>query len=312
MSAFGFGRTISRRPCHGLQNAAVSGSSLNLPSCDQSVALSTRRYGNARSISSTPSGISHQPLSSTPTNFQLAANAFFPIQSRSFSSTSAALSKIARRPLKYPNDVSIAIAPYTPTPSFPKCKLQAVVKGPKGELAMPLQPFVELRFPGTGKQLRSESKEGVGASKAATTNASSAAAEQDPKQMLEVWVEDSKDRKQRAMWGTTWRLLNNMVEGVTEGFTVPLRLVGVGYRALFEDGRLSLKLGYSHPILMDIPKGVEVAIPAPQRIILQGIDLQQVTQFAAKIRTWRPPEPYNQKGIFVGDETIKKKEGKKR
>ncbi len=73
-----------------------------------------------------------------------------------------------------------------------------------------------------------------------------------------------------------------------------------------------LRLGYCNPIVLDIPEGVQVSVPAPQRILLQGIDLPKVTQFAANIRKHRPPEPYNQKGVFVGDETIKKKEGKKR
>ena len=79
-----------------------------------------------------------------------------------------------------------------------------------------------------------------------------------------------------------------------------------------EEGKVVLKLGFAHPIIMDIPEGVNVSIPAPQRILLQGIDKHSLTQFAANIRKHRKPEPYNQKGIFVGDETIKKKEGKKR
>ncbi|KAJ3294772.1 hypothetical protein HK104_003312 [Borealophlyctis nickersoniae] len=132
------------------------------------------------------------------------------------------------------------------------------------------------------------------------------------KRTLSVTVDSPEDRKQRAMWGTTRALLENMVEGVTEGYTLPIRFEGVGYRALFEEGKLSLKLGYSHPILLDIPEGVEVTIPVPTRVILQGNDKAKVTGFAADIRRWRKPEPYNQKGVFVGDETIKKKEGKKR
>lgn len=84
------------------------------------------------------------------------------------------------------------------------------------------------------------------------------------------------------------------------------------YQAALDNDKLSLRLGFSHPVIMDIPQGVNVTIPAPQRVILQGIDKQVITQFAASIRKWRKPEPYNQKGIFVGDETIKKKEGKKR
>ncbi|TPX60506.1 hypothetical protein PhCBS80983_g01691 [Powellomyces hirtus] len=193
---------------------------------------------------------------------------------------------IGRRILKYPHEVTMSLEPYAATPSFPRSITQVTVKGPRGVLKMPLQPFVALDITAVDPTA--------------------------PKRIVSVSVTDPKDRKQRAVWGTTRALLENMVEGVHEGYTVPLRFNGVGYRALFEEGKLSLKLGYSHPILLDIPAGVEVKIPAPTRVVLQGNDLQVITQFAANIRKWRPPEPYNQKGIFVGDETIKKKEGKKR
>ncbi|KAI9202575.1 ribosomal protein L6, alpha-beta domain-containing protein [Polychytrium aggregatum] len=205
---------------------------------------------------------------------------------RGFSSSAPAASKIGRLPLKYPFEVSIKLEPYTPTAAFPRCTQQVVVAGPRGSLAMPVHPFVQLDFVDVPQDA--------------------------PKKIIRVSVENTNDRKQKAMWGTTRALLNNMVEGVSEGFTIPIRFNGVGYRALFEEGKLSLKLGFSHPILLDIPKTIQVQIPAPQRIILQGNDLQEITQYAAKIRAWRPPEPYNQKGVFVGDETIKKKEGKKR
>jgi large subunit ribosomal protein L6 len=133
------------------------------------------------------------------------------------------------------------------------------------------------------------------------------------KNILSISVDSPKDRKQRAMWGTSRQLINNMIVGVTDGFTIPLKLVGVGYRAILLDGnKLELKLGYTHQIILDIPQSVTVSVPAPQRILLAGNDLYEVTQFAANIRKYRKPEPYNQKGIFVGDETIKKKEGKKR
>ncbi|KAJ3156279.1 hypothetical protein HDU86_004043 [Geranomyces michiganensis] len=203
-----------------------------------------------------------------------------------FSSSPATASMIGRRLLKYPHEVTMRIEPHLPTPSFPRSTTQITVTGPRGTLHMPLQPFVTVDI-------------------AAVDPAA-------PKRHVSVTVADAADRKQRAVWGTTRALLENMVEGVHEGYMVPLRFNGVGYRALFEDGKLSLKLGYSHPILLDIPNGVEVTIPAPTRVVLQGNDLQKITQFAASIRKWRPPEPYNQKGIFVGDETIKKKEGKKR
>jgi large subunit ribosomal protein L6 len=116
----------------------------------------------------------------------------------------------------------------------------------------------------------------------------------------------------KAMWGTMRQLLASKVQGVEDGFTLALRMVGVGYRALIEDSKLSLKIGVSHPVLLDIPESVKVTIPAPQRILLSGTDWPTITQFAAQIREYRKPEPFNQKGIFVGDETIKKKEGKKR
>jgi large subunit ribosomal protein L6 len=129
---------------------------------------------------------------------------------------------------------------------------------------------------------------------------------------IRVAVMNQNEKEQKQMWGTTGKLIQNCIKGLEEGFTLPLRMVGVGYRALIEDGKLSLKIGVSHPVLMEIPKGVTVNVPAPQRIILEGDDWYTVTQFAANIRKMRKPEAYNQKGIFVGDETIKKKEGKKR
>lgn len=129
---------------------------------------------------------------------------------------------------------------------------------------------------------------------------------------IKVKVNDPNQKTQKQMWGTTQKLIQNKIIGIEQGFTLPLRMVGVGYRALMENGKLSLKIGVSHPVLFDIPNGVVCTIPAPQRIILQGDDWYTLTQFAANIRKTRPPEAYNQKGIFVGEETIKKKEGKKR
>ncbi|CAO3639357.1 unnamed protein product [Mucor hiemalis] len=132
--------------------------------------------------------------------------------------------------------------------------------------------------------------------------------------ILQVSVENDGEKQQRAMWGTTRALINNAIIGVSDGYKTYLRLVGVGYRGVLENNNrvLSLKLGYSHPIQMDLPEGVTCTVPAPNRIILQGANLQHVTEFAAKIQRWRMPEPYNQKGIFINDETIKKKEGKKK
>jgi large subunit ribosomal protein L6 len=132
-------------------------------------------------------------------------------------------------------------------------------------------------------------------------------------------VADSRLSSQRAMWGTVRAVLNNNIVGVSEGHTAILRLVGVGYRALIEDTAVtkkleyegqkfvSLKVGYSHPIELGIPKGVTASTPQPTRILLEGVDREVVMQFAAHIRAWRVPEPYKGKGIFVNDETIQLK-----
>lgn len=119
--------------------------------------------------------------------------------------------------------------------------------------------------------------------------------------------------------GTTRAYLQNHILGVSEGHTAILRLVGVGYRATVEDTAttvspeyegqkfVSLKLGYSHPIEMPLPKGVKASTPQPTRILLEGVEKEVVMQFAAKIRMWRKPEPYKGKGIFVNGETIRLK-----
>ncbi|KAK9766546.1 54S ribosomal protein L6 mitochondrial [Basidiobolus ranarum] len=203
--------------------------------------------------------------------------------------SSSLFSHIGKAPVKYSSDVQIEFLPmpFTDEPRYQKTKT-LIVKGPLGEEKMPIDPFVNLKF----KQDLTSDEGG---------------------QLLEVSIEDKNIKKQKQMWGTTRALINNSVIGVSEGFSVPLRLVGVGYRAALEtNGKLGLKLGYSHPIEMEVPEGITVTIPNPTRIVLFGSNLQKVKQFAAKIREWRKPEPYNQKGIFVGDETIKKKEGKKK
>ncbi|ORX95850.1 ribosomal protein L6 [Basidiobolus meristosporus CBS 931.73] len=198
-------------------------------------------------------------------------------------------SHIGKAPVKYSSEVQIELlpTPFTDEARYQKTRT-LTVKGPLGQHSMPIDPFISLKFK---KDLTSD----------------------DGGQLLEVAIEDKSIKKQKQMWGTTRALINNSVIGVSEGFSVPLRLVGVGYRAALEsNGKLGLKLGYSHPIEMEIPEGITVTIPNPTRIVLFGTNNQQVKQFAAKIRDWRKPEPYNQKGIFVGDETIKKKEGKKK
>lgn len=113
------------------------------------------------------------------------------------------------------------------------------------------------------------------------------------------------------MAGTTRALLNNMVTGVTAGFQRKLELVGVGYRAQAQGRRLSLSLGFSHPIDFPVPNGVDVVTPSQTEVIVSGPDKQQVGQVAAVIRSLRPPEPYKGKGIRYAGEAIIRKETKK-
>lgn len=114
----------------------------------------------------------------------------------------------------------------------------------------------------------------------------------------------------RTMHGT-WRAhINNMVRGVSEGFQKKLEIVGVGYKAEVKGKKIQLALGYSHPILFEPPKAVKVEVPAPTAILISGIDKQLVGQVAAKIRSFRPPEPYKGKGIKYEGEYIRRKAGK--
>ena len=113
------------------------------------------------------------------------------------------------------------------------------------------------------------------------------------------------------MAGTMRALTNNMVVGVSEGFEKKLELVGVGYRAQAQGNKLNLTLGFSHPVVHDIPEGVTVETPSQTEIILRGIDKQIIGQTAAEIRAYRPPEPYKGKGVKYAGEHIIRKEAKK-
>jgi len=162
------------------------------------------------------------------------------------------------------------------------------IEGPLGKMSMTIPPFVNLAFDEASKS-------------------------------YSVSVQDRTIREQRSMWGTTRAYLHNHILGVSEGHTAILRLVGVGYRATIENSAItevpefegqkfvSLKVGYSHPIELPVPKGVKASTPQPTRILLEGCEKEVLLQFAAKIRAWRVPEPYKGKGIFVNGETIKLK-----
>lgn len=120
------------------------------------------------------------------------------------------------------------------------------------------------------------------------------------------------DPKAWAQAGTARALVSNMVHGVTEGFTVALELVGVGYRAQAKDKSITLSLGFSHPIEYDLPEGVVVETPTNTSIILKGVDKQILGQVASEIRAFRPPEPYKGKGVRYAGEQVARKEAKKK
>ena len=152
------------------------------------------------------------------------------------------------------------------------------VKGPKGTLTMPLRDEISYTMEDGG-----------------------------------ISVQPANDTKQaRAFWGMQRTLVQNLVTGVTDGFTKKLLITGVGYRAAAQGRNLNLKLGYSHDVNIDVPEGIEVKTPDNTTIEISGSDKQKVGQLAAEIRQWRKPEPYKGKGIKYDGEFIFRKEGKKK
>ena len=119
-------------------------------------------------------------------------------------------------------------------------------------------------------------------------------------------------QRNRAAWGMTRTNVQNLVTGVTEGFTKVLEITGVGYRAAAQGKNLRLQLGYSHDVYFAVPEGVDIKTPDPNTVEISGIDKQKVGQVAAEIRRWRKPEPYKGKGIKYRGEFIFRKEGKKK
>ncbi|KAF5315074.1 hypothetical protein D9619_007291 [Psilocybe cf. subviscida] len=173
----------------------------------------------------------------------------------------------------------------TPSPT------QLSISGPLGTTAVPLKDYMSIAFP--------------------------------EEHTMKLTVERASEKLQRQMWGTTRTLIANAITGMTEGFTIPLYLVGVGYRVALEDDprgttdggngqRLNMKLGYSHPVYVPIPTYIKAEVPSATKIVLTCTDKHLIGLFAAKIREYRKPEPYKGKGIFVGNETIRIKSVKKK
>ncbi len=155
---------------------------------------------------------------------------------------------------------------------------QLSVKGPKGTLAMPLRDEISYTLEDGG-----------------------------------ISVQPANATKQaRAFWGMQRTLVQNLITGVTEGFTKKLLITGVGYRANAQGKNLKLQLGYSHDVDFAVPEGIEIKTPDNTTVEISGIDKQKVGQVAAEIRRWRKPEPYKGKGIKYDGEFIFRKEGKKK
>jgi len=177
------------------------------------------------------------------------------------------MSRVAKMPVQLPKGV--------------ECKLdggQAVLKGPKGELSLELDPAVEVVQEGGELQIRTPGTE----------------------------------KPKGAMAGTIRALLANMAKGVSEGFEKKLELVGVGYRAQAQGKVLNLTLGFSHPVAYEVPDGITIETPSQTEVLVKGIDRQKVGQVAADIRRYRPPEPYKGKGVRYSDERVVLKEAKKK
>jgi large subunit ribosomal protein L6 len=175
------------------------------------------------------------------------------------------MSRIGRAPVEVPNNVEVDLSGQT-----------IRVKGPKGELTVPVGRGVEVR-------------------------------QEDGSLVLER-ASDSPDHK--AMHGLTRSLLQNAVTGVTDGFAKTLVIQGVGYRGALQGQDINLQVGYSHPIMISPREGIDFEMPNATTIVVRGIDKQRVGQMAAEIRKVRPPEPYKGKGIRYSDEQIRRKVGK--
>ncbi|MGC4366885.1 50S ribosomal protein L6 [Hydrogenophaga sp. R2] len=127
-----------------------------------------------------------------------------------------------------------------------------------------------------------------------------------------TFVPVDESREANAMSGTLRQLVNNMVNGVSKGFEKKLSLIGVGYKAQAQGAKLNLNVGFSHPVVIDMPAGIKVETPTPTEIVIKGADRQTVGQIAAEVRAVRPPEPYKGKGIRYADEKVVIKETKKK
>ncbi len=122
----------------------------------------------------------------------------------------------------------------------------------------------------------------------------------------------TKEAQARMLWGTTRANIANMVKGVSVGYAKTMEITGTGYRASVQGANLVINLGFSHDVVYPVPAGIKITTPRPTAIMVEGVDKRLVGQVAAEIRGYRPPEPYKGKGVRYSDETIRRKEGKKK
>ncbi|KAG8830063.1 hypothetical protein FRC17_005516 [Serendipita sp. 399] len=284
---------------------------------------------------------------------------------RSFSSTPLRMSYVGTAPISIPSGVTVERIVLDKASSQeskisgrtnqgPSAEERIVIRGSEGETSIKLYDFMRFTLPASGEnaaptphstQTERKVKRRNPPCPEDATNEPFTLAGGDPQPQLTLYVENPTNKKQRQLWGSTRTLISNAIKGQTEGFTLPLYLIGVGYRAALEldrapkaaapvssshtadeksrivecttkevlpRRRLALRLGYSHVIYLPVPQDIKLTVPSPTIISLSCKDKQRVGQFAADIRKLRPPEVFKGKGIFVGDEKIRLKAGKKK
>ncbi len=180
------------------------------------------------------------------------------------------MSRVGVKPIAVPSNVKVTIADSTVT-----------VEGPKGTLKLDFHQAVKVGW------------------------------SEDEKSIVVQTVREKGDLEkfEKALWGTTRALLANMIKGVTEGYNETMEIVGVGWGSEVQGNKLKLNVGFANPIFMDIPQGLEVKVDK-MLVRIAGCDKQMVGQFAARMKSYRKPEPYNGKGIKYQSETIRRKQGK--
>ena len=181
------------------------------------------------------------------------------------------MSRIGKKPITVPNGVTVSIDPSSRTVN---------IEGSKGKLSVVHRPEVVVEWLSDEKSIECRVAEGF-----------------------------SLDGSTKAYWGLTRSLINNMVEGVTNGYTKKLEIVGVGYGAKVAGPKITLKLGFANEIIFQIPHGVDCSVERDV-VTVTGVDKQKVGELAAKIRNSRKPEPYNGKGVRYLGEDIRRKQGK--